>query len=433
MNDQKSALRDRVNRAVGRLDGKTVQITPAALEGEVRVPPSKSVTHRALICAALSKSKCRVENPLLSDDTIATAACLRILGAGFSGDTIDGSGFLKRGGILPCGESGSTLRFMMPLSCLANDVCVLNGEGRLLKRPVQPLADALNELGGKVSTANGFAPVSTRPGLSGGTCHLPGDVSSQFVSGLLMALPLCTKPSEIRIEGKLESGPYVELTLDVMRHFGVSVEETENGYSVQPRPYRAKSFNVPGDWSSAAFWLVAGALGGGVTVENVVPDKQADSAIVKLLQKMGGKPNLTKDAGTTSNRSKLTGTDIDVSDCPDLVPILAVAGCFASGKTRLYNAARLRLKESDRLAAMACELRKMGANVEEKPDELLIHQSALTGAPNLESHDDHRIAMALGVAATLAEGSSSLAHSDCVAKSYPSFFNDLKKLGGHVL
>lgn len=431
MVDRKAELKSKVNMAVGRLKGSLNKIIPNCLSGDVKVPPSKSVTHRALICAVMTRSRCRVETPLLSDDTIATAACLRILGAGFSGDTIDGSGFLQRGGILPCGESGSTLRFLLPLATLAKDVCVLNGEGRLMERPVQPLADALNKLGGKVKTTRGFAPVSTRPGLTGGHCKLPGDISSQFVSGLLMALPACPNPTEIRIDGKLESARYVDLTLEVMGHFGVFVKKSENGYFVAPNPYRAKSFKVPGDWSSAAFWLVAGAIGGNVTVENVVPDSQADSAIVDVLKKMGGKVT----AGTTSvtaKSSNLEGIDIDVSDFPDLFPILAIAGCFASGKTRLYNAARLRLKESDRLAAMATELKKMGAVIEEKQDELIIEKSQLSGSPNLETYHDHRIAMALTVAASFAKGPSFLAESDVVAKSYPSFFNDFRKLGGQI-
>ncbi|MBI2444805.1 3-phosphoshikimate 1-carboxyvinyltransferase [Candidatus Micrarchaeota archaeon] len=430
----KTALRERVLSAIGQLEGKTLRIEPSALQGSVKVPASKSITHRALICAALAQKPCRVANVLISDDTLATAAALKVLGATFSGDQVDGSGLFKTGGTLYCGESGSTLRFLLPLACLGQTKNALTGTGRLLQRPIQPLADALQQLGGRVQTTDGLAPITTLPGLAGGNCTLPGDVSSQFVSGLLMALPLCAKPSRIQLTGALESAPYVELTLEVMAHFDVKVKTERDpqgkptAFEVQPQAYQARDFAVPSDWSSAAFWLVAGSIGKSITIESIAPDSQADAAIVPLLQKMGGK--LTIQAGRAkAEKSALSGIEVDVSQCPDLVPILAMAGCFASGTTRLYNAARLRLKESDRLAAVASELRKMGARIEEKPDELIIQQSPLKGAA-LQSHEDHRIAMALSIAAANAEGPSVIDGADCVAKSYPAFYHDFRALGG---
>lgn len=432
----KSALRERVLSAIGQLEGKTMRIEPAALQGIVKVPASKSLTHRALICAALTRKTCRIGNVLISDDTLATAAALKVLGAKFAGEQIDGSGLFKTGGTLYCGESGSTLRFLLPLSCLGQTQNVLTGIGRLLQRPIQPLADALQQLGGNVQTSEGLTPVTTRPGLSGGTCTLPGDVSSQFVSGLLMAIPACQKASRIQLTGPLESAPYVELTLETMAHYGVKVKTESDvqgqpvAFEVQPQTYQARDYVVPSDWSSAAFWLVAACIGRGlgITVESITPDKQADAAILPILQKMGGKV-VAGTNGVRAETSSLLGADIDVAQCPDLVPILAVAGCFAQGRTRLYNAARLRLKESDRLASMAEELKKMGAHVEEKSEELIIHHSPLKGAM-LSSHGDHRIAMALSIAASMAEGPSVIDGADCVAKSYPAFFHDFRELGG---
>ncbi len=432
----KSALRDRVLSAIGQLEGKSLRIEPSVLQGSLKVPASKSITHRALICAALSGTPCRVSNALVSDDTLATAAALKVLGTRFEGEIVDGRGLFKTGGTLFCGESGSTLRFLLPLSCLGQTKNALTGTGRLLQRPIQPLADALQQLGAQVQTTDGLAPVTTMPGLSGGSCTLPGDISSQFVSGLLMALPRAEKTSSIQLSGPLESEPYVELTLDVMKHFGISVQKEKDAdgrtraYVVQPQSYQARDVAVPSDWSSAAFWLAAGCIGSGrsVRIEAIAPDKQADAVIVPILQQMGGKITVSMDA-IQSEPSPLKGMQIDVSQCPDLVPILAVLGCFASGRTRIHNAARLRLKESDRLAAIATELKKMGAYIEETPDELIIEPRPLSGA-TLDSHGDHRIAMALSIAASQAQGPSVIDGADCVAKSYPAFFHDFRALGG---
>ena len=449
----KSALRDRVLSAIGQLEGKTIRIEPSALQGSLKVPASKSITHRALICAALSGKSCRISNALISDDTMATAAALRVLGARFDGETVNGSGLFKTGGTLFCGESGSTLRFLLPLACLGQTKNALTGTGRLLQRPIQPLADALQQLGAHVQTTDGLAPVTTMPGLTGGTCTLPGNVSSQFVSGLLMALPLCQKASRIQLSGPLQSAPYVDLTIEVMAHFGVQVGVEKNqtnqatAFTVEPQAYQARDFAVPSDWSSAAFWLAAGAIGGDIRVENVEmaysteqiekysmtletairPQTQADYAIADILQKMGA--GIISGNGVRVQKTTLHGIDIDVSQCPDLVPIIAVLGCFAEGRTRIHNAARLRLKESDRISAMATELKKMGAVIEEKPDELIIQKSPLSGA-TLDSHDDHRIAMALSIAAANANGPSVIDNADCVAKSYPSFYHDFRALGG---
>lgn len=403
-----------------------MKIEPSTLEGIVKAPSSKSVTHRALICAALSGGKCKIGKALVSDDTIATAAALRVLGAGFEGENVDGTGLFGKGGKIHCGESGSTLRFMLPLACLSKKECVLDGTGRLKQRPIEPLVNALNELGAKVESSKGFVPVKTKPGLEGGECTLPGGISSQFISSLLLSLPLCGKESFVKVKGKLESKPYVDLTLGVMKEFVVEVQETEEGYGIKPQKYVQRDYTVEGDWSSAAFWMVAGAIGGKVKMENLKESRQADYAIVRILERMGVE---VKD--NTVEKSGMKGCTVDVSQCPDLVPILAVAGCFAEGKTILKNAERLRLKESDRLTAIEEELVKMGGAVEQKQDELVIHKSNLSGA-TLDSHGDHRIAMALSIAACYADSPSTINGAESVSKSYPGFYNDFRKLGGKV-
>ncbi len=403
-------------------------IAPNTLEGKVKAPGSKSVTHRALVCAALAKGTSRIEGALLCDDTLATARCLSSLGAKFEKDFVDGTGTLEKGGTLQCQESGSTLRFLLPVACLSRQECTVMASGPLQNRPIQPLVDALRQMGANAEAQNGSLPVKTRPGLSGGTCALPGDVSSQFVSGLLFALPLCKKDSEITLTSPLQSKPYADLTVKTLRQFGVNVEENENNYQIAAsQSYAPQNFKVEGDYSSAAFWLVAAAINGSITVGNLDPKSlQADKAIVSLLKRMGADVKQNGHEATAAS-SKLEGIEIDVSPFPDLMPILSVAGCFAKGTTRLYNASRLRIKESDRLHSMAVELRKMGAKVEERQDELVIRKSRLKGA-SLESHGDHRIAMSLTIAALNAEGKSELDSPDCVSKSYPAFFNELGKL-----
>ncbi len=404
-------------------------IKPGEINGTLKVPASKSITHRALICAALTKTTGVVKNQLDSEDSTATRNALEVLGAEFNGEEVDGKKFLTKGSTIDCGESGSTLRFLLPIACLSEKPCTLTGSKRLLERPIKPLAEALEKLGARIETTGGFAPARTMPGLVGGKCSMPGDVSSQFVSGMLLALPLCKEETEITLSSPLESRPYVDLTIQTMKQFGITVSQNPEGYQIKHQQYTIPSngFEVEGDWSSAAFWLIAGAIGGSIRVKNVFESRQADYAIVNILKKMNADVSVWHN-GAEAKKSTLEGIEIDVSQCPDLVPILAVAGGFAQGKTRLYNAARLRLKESDRLASMACELRKMGAEITEKPDELEIkHCKELHGA-EMESHNDHRVAMSLSIAACYAKGESKINGSECVSKSYPDFYKHLEQV-----
>lgn len=406
-----------------------MNITPRTLQGTVHAPASKSHTHRALVCAALSKGESHVKGALVSDDTIATARCLSVLGAKLDKDKIDGTHTLEKGGTLQCQESGSTLRFLLPIACLSKQACTLVGTGQLPHRPIKPLANALNALGADVQTQNGGLPALTQPGLSGGTCTIPGHLSSQFVSGLLFALPLCENDSVISITGPLQSKPYADLTKQTMHAFGVDVHEQDGAYHVDGnQEYRPQKFQVEGDWSSAAFWLVAAAIGGDVTVKGLKPDSlQGDKMVLDILKEMGADVQQGP-SGVRVTQSPLQGTEVDVSNIPDLLPILSVAACFAEGPTRFYNAERLRLKESDRLGAMAEELEAMGAILQEKQDELIIRGGKKLKGTNLKSHGDHRIAMSLVIAALNAQGQSALDDADCIAKSYPAFLNDLNQL-----
>ncbi|MBI4361278.1 3-phosphoshikimate 1-carboxyvinyltransferase [Candidatus Micrarchaeota archaeon] len=406
-----------------------MKIIPGSLEGAVHAPASKSHTHRALICAALAKGSSQIKGALVSDDTLATARGLSVLGAKLDKDHVDGTYTLEKGGTLQCQESGSTLRFLLPVACLSKQSCTLVGTGQLPHRPVKPLANALNALGADVQTQNGGLPALTQPGLKGGRCTLPGHLSSQFVSGLLFALPLCKNDSTLNITGPLQSKPYADLTKQTIQAFGVDVKEEDGKYHVPGnQQYQPQKIQVEGDWSSAAFWMVAGAVGGDVHVTGLESKSlQGDKAVAAILEKMGADVQETAN-GVRVTQSPLQGVEVDVSNIPDLLPILSVAACFAQGTTRFYNAERLRLKESDRLGGMAEELSAMGVTLQEKQDELVIRGGKALKGTTLKSHGDHRIAMSLVIAALHAKGESELDDADCVAKSYPGFFSDLSKL-----
>ncbi|MBI5159111.1 3-phosphoshikimate 1-carboxyvinyltransferase, partial [Candidatus Micrarchaeota archaeon] len=336
-----------------------------------------------------------------------------------------------------CKLSGSTIRFLIPIAALAKGKTVLSGKGSLLKRPMKPVIEALTQLGVKAKSNNGFPPVEIegKGRIEGGRIEISGDVSSQFVSGLLFALPLAEEQSTVKITTKLESKPYVEITLDVLNEFGISaiVDEEYREFIIPGKQeYKAREYSVEGDYSSACFLLAAGAIAGGkVEVGNLrAESRQGDKKIIEILERMNARIK-REGSACVVEKSELRGVEVDVGDIPDMAPILAVLACCAKGKTRIYNAGRLRIKESDRLAAISSELKKMGARITEKQDELIVEESKLKGAV-VESHDDHRIAMACAIAALCAEGKTTVKKAEAVTKSYPNFFEDLKKLEAEV-
>lgn len=410
------------------------------IDGIVYAPSSKSYTHRAVIAASLAEGKSRIYSPLFSDDTIATMDACSALGAKIEkredGLTIFGTSILKSPKHqIDCRDSASTIRFLTPITALAQGKTVLTGNIGLRKRPIGPLINSLKQFGVHCFSNGGFPPVTVlNGGIRGGKVSLVGNISSQFITGLLFACPLAEKDSEIKLETNLESKPYVRLTLDVIKKHGIFIRTTKQLKSFQilkKQRYLAKNHIVPGDFSSAAFLLAAAVITDScITVKNV-SHNQPDSEIVGILKSMGVNVNVEKNSVQILN-GRLDAVDIDASDIPDLVPVCSVLGCFSKGVTKIYNAKRLRFKESNRLHALTSELRKMGAEIMETDDGLIINGSCKLCGTSINPHGDHRIAMACAVAGLRAKGKTEILQAECVNKSYPEFFIDLEKLGANV-
>lgn len=416
-------------------------VTPAPVRGQITPPPSKSAAHRLLLAAALSRlgapgRDSTVRGILPSDDMEATLRLLAGLGIPFSrqGDTVRFSGVPRRpaGPVeADCGESGSTLRFLIPVYAALGVPARFTGRGRLPARPLGLYAELLPAHGVTLESAGGL-PLSLSGRLTAGEYSLPGNVSSQFITGLLFALPLCRGDSRIRLTAPLESAGYVDMTLEALRLAGIRVTPEEGGWFVPGgQTYRPFDAAAEADWSQAAFLLAAGALGGEVTLAGLRPDSaQGDRAALSLFRAFGADIE-ERDGLLTCRKAPLRGIDIDASQIPDLVPVLAAAAALAQGVTRITGAGRLRLKESDRLAAMAAGLRRLGGRVEEGPDSLTVTGGPLRGG-EVDGAGDHRIVMAFAVAALGAGGPVTITGASSVAKSWPSFFDDYQAIGGNV-
>ena len=413
-------------------------VKSSTVSGCVTASPSKSMTHRVLILAALAKGRSIIRNPLTADDTEATANVLRELNIGVvqSGAwVVDGGDLHKPTEALHCGESGTTLRFMAAACALIDGECRLTGGPSLSSRPIGPLLNALAQLGVGSESRDGLPPLIIRGTgqIRGGNTSLPGNISSQFVSALLTVAPLADAPVEITLMTRLESRPYVAMTVDAMRAFGVDVEHSLDmtRLTASVKQYKAATVTVEGDWSSAAYPLAAGALAGEATVKGLNPmSSQADKAILPLLGEMGAKIYVSGDTVKVT-ASKIGGIEADLSDCPDLFPIVSALCAAAEGESHLTGLARLRLKESNRVAAMTEGLRHMGAKVNYNEDSVKIKGRPLHGAA-VDPWGDHRIAMSLAVLALHAEGYTTIKNAGCVSKSYPGFWGDLVALGGRI-
>ena len=409
------------------------------LRGEVTPPPSKSQAHRLLICAALAVEPCSIVCNSVNDDIMATMRCLNALGARitFSSGVFDVQPIeLVKGGTLDCGESGSTLRFLMSVAAVLGADATFTGAGKLPQRPMGALTDVL--------AAHGMAferhtsdelPVTCSGTLQGGRFTLPGNVSSQYLTGLLFALPLATVDSEIEVTGGLTSASYIDMTIDALRTAGISVERRNNIFTIKGnQQYRMpERVVVEGDWSSAAFWVVAGIIGKQpVTVCGMNNESlQGDSAIVDHLRSMGAFITV-EDGRVAAVPSHLFGAELDCMDTPDLVPILSVAAAVAQGTTTFINVGRLRFKESDRLAAMKSVLASFGITSSVGEDTFTVYGGEPVALTPVESFGDHRIAMSAAILSTVAKEITTINGSGCVAKSYPSFFEDFASLGGVV-
>ncbi len=408
-----------------------VRIKPETLHGTIDSIPSKSVAHRMLICAALSDTPTQITISKSNADIDATVRCLRAMGSEIRiNNRIYSITPVRRTDkpvILDCGESGSTLRFILPVAAALGLNAKFVGAGRLPERPLDELRQQLMEHG--ICFSSEKMPFDISGVLSGGEFTLPGNVSSQYITGILLALPLCGGGS-IKLSSPLESAPYIDITAHVSRKFGVDIIKTSDGFYVGGTPYHRESpLTAEGDWSSAAFYIAAGAVNGDITVRNLdYSSPQGDKAIVDVLRSFGAEIELSGTA-LTARKSRLHGCEVDLKEIPDCLPILAIAAACAEGKTKFYNGARLRLKESDRLYTTAHMLRSFGIECEEKPDELIVTGGTLKYGET-ESFNDHRIAMAASVAASLCGGS--ILGAECVSKSYPGFYDDFITLGGII-
>jgi 3-phosphoshikimate 1-carboxyvinyltransferase len=423
-----------------------VRITPSSVTGEVSAPPSKSYTHRAVILASLAAGETTIENPLLSDDTLYTIDACRSLGADIAlkGNRlrITGTGgqikVARAKQKIFVGNSGSTIRMVAPLAALARTKVVLDGNSRLRQRPIGDLLSALESLGvsARSLSNNGCPPIEIQGGkLAGGEVTIPGLASSQHISALLMIAPYTENGLKIKIAGGLRSRPYIDITLDVMRAFGVEAANHDyKEFLVKGgQKYKARRYRIEGDYSSAAYFLAAGAIGGKpVAVNNLKPNSvQGDKYLLNILSQMGCSVDYQKERVTISRRDALKGITADMGDYPDLVPTVAVVAAYAHGKTEITNIAHLRFKESDRLKLTAAELSKMGIRADVSDNSLIIHGGKPRGA-EIEAHADHRLAMSFAIAALFADGNSTINGAEAVTKSYSHFFTDLAKLGAKI-
>lgn len=386
----------------------------AGLNGEVTLPPSKSAAHRALICAFLAGGG-TVEPLSDSEDIAATQAALAALR---NGETE-----------IDCNESGSTLRFLIPVAAALGKSVTFTGKGRLCERPIGEYLRLLPE-NGVTCQSEGGLPLSVSGQLTAGRYEIAGDISSQYITGLLLALPLLDGDSEIVLTTPLQSEPYVAMTLQVQRAYGIEIKQENNRYYIKGhQSYQKRAYTVEADWSQAAFFLVGGALTGMVTLKGLLPDScQGDKQITDILRRFGAAVTVDEN-GVTVKRSALHGIHINVCDIPDMVPSLAVAAAFAEGTTVITGGERLRLKESDRIESVVSNLRKMGVAAEETADGMVIHGGKVHGAA-LSGYHDHRIVMAFSIAALCAEGETVISDALSIRKSYPSFFEDYNALGG---
>lgn len=404
-----------------------ILITPSRISGKINGISSKSFAHRAFICAALADGTSHIKINTLSQDIAATVSCLNNLGAKIekSGDvySVEPIKELPQNAEINCGESGSTLRFLLPVITALGIKTKINALGRLPERPLSPLKEELIKMGAIISDS---FPLNVSGKLSEGEFTLRGDISSQFVTGLLLALAYLGK-GKITLLPPIQSRPYIDITLQVLRDFGVNIIEENNTFYVNKAQLRARNFEIEADWSNAAFPLCMGTSVVGLNLNSV----QGDKAITKELEIMGAK--IFCDKGIVrADVSSLHGCRIDAGDIPDAVPVIAAVAATAQGETVIYNAQRLRLKESDRIQTVCEMLSSLGADIRETTDGMIIKGKPFLAGGETNSFNDHRIAMAAAVAACKCSGEVIIRNAEAVNKSYPAFFEDYKSLGGIV-
>lgn len=408
------------------------------LHGKVVPPPSKSQAHRLLICAALGVEPCKISCSNVNDDIMATMRSLNALGAGIeysSGVFTVRPVKVIKGATLDCGESGSTLRFLVSVAAVLGAEATFIGGGKLPQRPMGDLCKVLSEHGIVFDKhPENELPLTCHGALTGGHYILPGNISSQYLTGLLFALPLAKEDSIVEVTGIMTSASYISMTLDALRIAGIGIGQQGNIFKVKGKQqYRMPSHvTVEGDWSSAAFWVVAGVTGknpivvGGMNTASL----QGDSYVVEHLRSMGAFIEVNGNE-IVAMPSHLFGAELDCTDTPDLLPILSVAAAVAQGTTTFTGVGRLRFKESDRLEAMKRTLASFGINSQVGEDTFTVFGGTPVVQGVVDSFGDHRIAMSAAIMSSLAQGTAIIDGAECVAKSYPSFFDDFKNLGGN--
>lgn len=412
-----------------------VKFSPFVPNGTVNVPPSKSDVHRAIICAAMANGVSRISPVALSNDIKATIGCIKALGADAVLEnnvlTVDGTNMYKnKTALLDCGESGSTLRFFIPIAAVGNINATFVGKGKLPQRPIGIFTEALPKAGTVCKTEGGL-PLEIKGQLKSGIFEIPGNVSSQFITGLLLALPILEGDSEIVLTSPLESVGYIAMTIRTMKQFGVDIQATEKGWHIKGgQSYKTCDYTTDGDWSQAAFFMVLGAVSGKVTVKGVAKDStQGDKKCAEILARFGAKVTQL-DNEVTVEKGELKAITIDASQIPDLVPVLSVCAAFAEGTTKIINAERLRIKECDRLKATAELLNNLGGKVKELSDGLEITGVSSLKGGNVNGYNDHRIVMSAAVCAARSDEDITATFAMSINKSYPDFYIDYNSIGG---
>ena len=414
---------------------RVIKITPSKLSGSIRPPSYKSLAHRAIIGALLARDRMNINNIYYSDDIYATINAAKAFGASIyqrnsSILLTSTSAFLDKNIEINANESASTLRFLIPIVAALGINCRFVGRESLSRRPIAPILHCMEGKGVTFSDYQGL-PLSIRGKLLPGRFSIEGNISSQFISGLLFALPLLDGDSDIVITSHIESYQYIQMTLDVLKQFQISIQKKPYGFSIKGnQQYKACSFLVEPDWSQAANFIVAAALGSKIRVRGLnLGSVQGDQAILNILDSFGYSIKLSN--GTVQVLpGKIKAVDVDVSQCPDLLPILAVIASFANGNVFLYGANRLRFKESDRLKATANALNSIGADITELNDALLVRPVPFFKGGVAESYGDHRIVMALTMCAARSKEPIFISNYLGVNKSYPTFFDDFRRIGG---
>ncbi|ADH84725.1 3-phosphoshikimate 1-carboxyvinyltransferase [Desulfurivibrio alkaliphilus] len=420
------------------------EITPCGpITAAVEVPGSKSITQRALIAAALAKGESILRGPLASEDTDYTTKALLAMGMVIDTGRDKWRIFGQGGRVAPpateiyLGNNGTATRFLTSVAALGRGIFLINGDERMQQRPIEPLLQALRGWGVQIRSIQGTGcpPLEIQAdGLAGGATVLPEGKSSQYLSSLLLVSPYARQPAELKVEGEVLSKPYVAMTLAVMRDFGIEAEAAPelNHFKIPQGIYQGREYRVEGDASSASyFWAAAAVTGGKVTVTNVPsPSLQGDAVLVDILEQMGCRVERDQAGISVAAPDELRGVEVDMGDCPDVVPTLAVVAALAQGRTRINNIAHLRIKECDRLGVMAAELAKLGVKTEEGPDYLVVEgrgrQHDYQGA-EIATHNDHRIAMSFAVA-SLAIPGIRIENPGCVKKSFPDFWQRLESI-----